>query len=56
VKDNVATVKNVKNISQLPLTGAAGVFLFLIVAALLAGGAGTMVMISKRNKKAGMAL
>jgi uncharacterized surface anchored protein len=56
VTNNVATVRNVKNISQLPLTGAAGVFLFLIVAALLAGGAGTMVMISKRNKKAGMAL
>lgn len=50
------TMKNVQNISQLPLTGAAGVILFVIIAVLLAGGATVMVMVSKRNKKAGMAI
>jgi hypothetical protein len=56
VKDKVAKVKNVKNISQLPLTGAAGIFLFLIIAALLGAGAVTMVTVSKHNKKAAMSI
>lgn len=49
-------VKNVTSLTQLPLTGAAGVILFVLVAALLAGGAVTMVMISKRNQKAALAI
>lgn len=51
-----AKVMNVTSLTQLPLTGAAGVILFVIVAALLAGGSVTMVMISKRNQKAGLAI
>lgn len=49
-----ATVKNVQSIAQLPLTGAAGVILFLVVGALLGGGSLTLVMMAKRNKKAAL--
>ncbi|MCI1984513.1 MAG: hypothetical protein LKJ47_07080 [Bifidobacteriaceae bacterium] len=50
------TIKNVTSVFQLPLTGAYGIALFLILAAILAGGAVVMVTVSKRNKKAGLAL
>ncbi|MCI1915357.1 MAG: LPXTG cell wall anchor domain-containing protein [Bifidobacteriaceae bacterium] len=50
------TFEDVQNLTQLPLTGAAGVVLFVVLAALLAGGAGVMVTVSKRNKKNALAL
>ncbi|WP_195452057.1 isopeptide-forming domain-containing fimbrial protein [Bifidobacterium dentium] len=46
--DGAITVKNVKSITQLPLTGAAGTVLFTIVALLLAG-AGAAVALKSRN-------
>jgi fimbrial isopeptide formation D2 family protein len=57
-KDDASLVEfeNVKNLAQLPLTGAAGVVLFVVIATLLAGGSIAMVQVSKRNKKAGLAL
>ena len=57
-KDDATLVEfeNVKNLTQLPLTGAAGVVLFVVIATLLAGGSIAMVQVSKRNKKMGMAL
>ena len=53
-KDNTtanatATVLNVKNVAQLPLTGAAGTVLFTIVA-LLVGGAGVAVAAKSRRR------
>lgn len=44
-----ATVLNVKNITQLPLTGAAGTVLFTVVALLL-GGAGVAVAVKSRRR------
>ena len=44
-----ATVKNVKSITQLPLTGAAGTTLFTVVALLLAGAAVTVVVKSRQR-------
>ena len=44
-----ATVKNVKSITQLPLTGAAGTTLFTIVA-LLVAGAGVTVAVKSRQR------
>lgn len=44
-----ATVKNVKSITQLPLTGAAGTTLFIVVALLLAG-AGVTVVVKSRQR------
>lgn len=43
------TVKNVKSITQLPLTGAAGTTLFTIVA-LLVAGAGVTVAVKSRQR------
>lgn len=53
-KDNTtanatATVLNVKNVTQLPLTGAAGTVLFTVVA-LLVGGAGVAVAVKSRRR------
>ena len=44
----IATVKNVKSITQLPLTGAAGTTLFTVVA-LLVAGAGVTVAVKSRQ-------
>jgi LPXTG-motif cell wall-anchored protein len=43
------TVRNVRSLTQLPLTGAFGTVVFSIVGALLAGGAFAMALIAKRN-------
>jgi len=43
------TVKNIKSITQLPLTGAAGTMLFTVVA-LLVGGAGVAVAVKSRRR------
>lgn len=48
--DNYA-VKNVKTITQLPLTGAAGIGLFAVVALLLAGAGVTVVAKSRSTKR-----
>lgn len=45
----IATVKNVKSITQLPLTGAAGTTLFTVVALLLAGAAVTVAVKSRQR-------
>lgn len=45
------TVKNVRNITQLPLTGAAGTILFSVVALLLAGAGVTVFVRSRRMSK-----
>ena len=45
----IATVKNVKSITQLPLTGAAGNTLFTVVA-LLVAGAGVTVAVKSRQR------
>ena len=47
--DATATVKNVKSITQLPLTGAAGTTLFAVVA-LLVAGAGVAVALKSRQR------
>lgn len=47
--DQIATVKNVKSITQLPLTGAAGTTLFTVVA-LLVAGAGVTVALKSRQR------
>ena len=47
--DQIATVKNVKSITQLPLTGAAGTTLFIVVA-LLVAGAGVTVAVKSRQR------
>ena len=47
--DATATVKNVKNVTQLPLTGAAGTTLFTVVA-LLVAGAGVTVAVKSRQR------
>ncbi len=47
--DQIATVKNVKSIAQLPLTGAAGTTLFTVVA-LLVAGAGVTVTVKSRQR------
>ncbi|MBT1164044.1 SpaH/EbpB family LPXTG-anchored major pilin [Bifidobacterium felsineum] len=55
VKDNGVTyqkVLNVKNLTQLPLTGAAGTALFTVIAVLLAGAAATVFAKSRRTSKA----
>lgn len=44
-----ATVKNVKNVTQLPLTGAAGTTLFTVVA-LLVAGVGVTVAVKSRQR------
>ena len=47
--DQIATVKNVKSITQLPLTGAAGTTLFTVVA-LLVADAGVTVAVKSRQR------
>ena len=47
--DKVIKVKNVKNVTQLPLTGAAGTTLFTVVA-LLVAGAGVAVALKSRQR------
>ncbi|MDB6498668.1 LPXTG cell wall anchor domain-containing protein [Bifidobacterium pseudocatenulatum] len=50
VSDNYTyKVKNVKNVTQLPLTGAAGTTLFTVVA-LLVAGAGVTVALKSRQR------
>ncbi len=49
IGDQIATVKNVKSITQLPLTGAAGTTLFTVVA-LLVAGAGVTVAVKSRQR------
>lgn len=46
---NDTQVKNVKSVTQLPLTGAAGTVLFTVVA-LLVGGAGVAVAVKSRRR------
>ncbi|PLS25279.1 isopeptide-forming domain-containing fimbrial protein [Bifidobacterium imperatoris] len=46
------TVTNVKNITELPLTGAAGTALFVVVAALIAGAGVTVFAKSRSTKRA----
>ncbi|NEG79368.1 LPXTG cell wall anchor domain-containing protein [Bifidobacterium avesanii] len=41
-------VKNVRNISQLPKTGAAGIAMFTVIGLLLAGAAGTVYVKSRK--------
>lgn len=48
-KATIIKVKNVKNVTQLPLTGAAGTTLFTIVA-LLVAGAGVTVAVKSRQR------
>ena len=48
-KTTIIKVKNVKSITQLPLTGAAGTTLFIVVALLLAG-AGVAVVVKSRQR------
>ena len=43
-------VKNVKSVTQLPLTGAAGITM-LVVVALLLGGAGALIAVRSRSLK-----
>ena len=49
VNNTTATVLNVKSVTQLPLTGAAGTVLFTVVA-LLVGGAGVAVAVKSRRR------
>ena len=49
-KDGAITVKNVKLITQLPLTGAAGTALFTVLGLLIAG-AGALAYMKSRNVK-----
>ena len=49
VDTTAKTVKNVKSITQLPLTGAAGTTLFTVVA-LLVAGAGVTVAVKSRQR------
>ncbi|WP_316115320.1 isopeptide-forming domain-containing fimbrial protein [Bifidobacterium scardovii] len=46
------TVKNVKSITQLPLTGAAGTAMFTVIGLLLAGAAATVALKSRETKRA----
>lgn len=48
---NGVTVKNVRNITQLPLTGAAGTILFTVIGVLLAGAAATVFARTRRMSK-----
>ncbi|PKU90945.1 FimA fimbrial subunit-like protein [Bifidobacterium pseudolongum subsp. globosum] len=50
VNTNAQTIKNVKSVTQLPLTGAAGITM-LIVVALLLGGAGALIGVRSHGLK-----
>ena len=52
VNTTVKTVKNIKSITQLPLTGAAGTMLFTVVALLVAGAGVTIAIKSRQNAEA----
>lgn len=52
VNTSEKTVKNVKSITQLPLTGAAGTMLFTVVALLVAGAGVTIAIKSRQNAEA----
>lgn len=49
---SIVTVKNAKNITELPLTGAAGTAMFTVIALLLAGAAVTVYLKSRSTKRA----
>lgn len=51
-KDGKITVVNVKNITELPLTGAAGTALFSVIGLLIAGAAVTVFAKSRSTKRA----
>lgn len=51
ISDGAITVKNVKNVTQLPLTGAAGVVLFTFLALVIAGIAITLTVTYRRARK-----
>lgn len=50
ISDGAITVKNVKNVTQLPLTGAAGVVLFVFLALVLASIAALLTMVYRRAR------
>ena len=52
VNTSEKTVKNIKSITQLPLTGAAGTTLFTVVALLVAGAGVTIAIKSRQNAEA----
>lgn len=52
VNTTTKTVKNIKSITQLPLTGAAGTMLFTVVALLVAGAGVTIAIKSRQNAEA----
>ena len=51
--DDTATVKNIRNITQLPLTGAAGIAMFTVIG-LLVLGAGVLVYAKSRSTRKAM--
>ncbi|MBM6700472.1 LPXTG cell wall anchor domain-containing protein [Bifidobacterium pullorum subsp. saeculare] len=51
--NGTATVKNIRNITQLPLTGAAGIAMFTVVG-LLVLGAGVGVYVKSRSTRKAM--
>lgn len=51
ISSGAITVKNVKNVTQLPLTGAAGVVLFTFLALVIAGIAVTLTVTYRRARK-----
>ena len=52
VNTSEKTVKNIKSITQLPLTGAAGTTLFTVVALLVAGAGVAVAIKSRQNAEA----
>lgn len=50
-EQNAIKVKNVKNFTQLPLTGAAGVALFTVLALVLGGSAAVLTVKYRRTRK-----
>lgn len=52
VNTSEKTVKNIKSITQLPLTGTAGTMLFTVVALLVAGAGVTIAIKSRQNAEA----
>ena len=52
VNTSEKTVKNIKSITQLPLTGATGTMLFTVVALLVAGAGVTIAIKSRQNAEA----
>lgn len=52
IKNDPLTVMNVRSITQLPLTGAAGITLFMVLGLLIAGAGVTVYMKSRNIRKA----